>query len=407
MQDFSAGDIGQVVAHEVCLPLCDVPDRCQDISPGVRMPAAEFIEQGVGFCVGHRGGEACLGDFKIVFHLDGDEDVLKLIHGSSLSNRIFVGLAEHGEVNGIAGNFHLNVLHGGAIGEVGGGENGGSDEGEGGDGTDDGLFHGGASFLEIKINFKSVLKVDDGLDLFVAGHGDIHGVTVNAILDVVAVKVVGEGQHPIVLGFTLPKVEIEFTRQCVVAMLIHPVHDGLPLGLVFGPDMDAVVFLGAGDVLLIAPYGQLGNKVTTVRKLADKLGDFIPGLVIWVVGFNRTRLDGFVGVLVVVDIDKLAGLVVDDMKPEIIRLGKKHRVEDTLFVVGYGRGEGVGIGKAVAETVSGQGVDHIACQVAGKFVRFALDGDGADGFGVHDMGTVVVDGDLKHGGLPFLNGKWA
>ena len=149
MQDFSAGDIGQVVAHEVGLPLCDVPDRCQDISPGVRMPAAEFIEQGVGFCVGHRGGEAGLGGFEIVFHLDGDEDVLKLIHGSSLSNHIFVGLAEHGEVNGIAGNFHLNVLHRGA---VGGGENGGSDDGDGGDGADDGLFHGGASFFEIKIN---------------------------------------------------------------------------------------------------------------------------------------------------------------------------------------------------------------------------------------------------------------
>lgn len=151
MQDFSAGDVGQVVAHEVGMPLCDVPDRCQDTFPDVRMPAADFIEQGVGFCVGHRGGEACLGVFGIVFHLDGDEDFLKLIHGSSLSNHIFVGLAEHGEVNGIAGNFHLNVLHGGAVGKVGGGENGGSDEGDGGDGADDGLFHGGGSFLEIKI----------------------------------------------------------------------------------------------------------------------------------------------------------------------------------------------------------------------------------------------------------------
>lgn len=147
MQNFSAGDVGQVVAHEVGLPLCDMPDRCQDIFPETRMPAADFIEQGVGFCVGHRGGEAGLGDFGIVFHLDGDEDVLKLIHGSSLSNHIFVGLAEHGEINGIAGNFHLDVLHRGAVGEVGCGENGGSDEGEGGDSTDDGLFHGGASFL--------------------------------------------------------------------------------------------------------------------------------------------------------------------------------------------------------------------------------------------------------------------
>lgn len=131
MQDFSSGDVDQVVAHEVGIPLCDAPDHCQDIFPDVRMPAADFIEQGVGFCVGHRDGEAGLGDFGIVFHLDGDEDVIKLIHGSSLSNHIFVGLAEHGEVNGIAGNFHLDILHRGAVGEVGGGENGGSDEGNG------------------------------------------------------------------------------------------------------------------------------------------------------------------------------------------------------------------------------------------------------------------------------------
>ena len=147
MQNFSAGDVGQVVAHEVGMPLCDVPDRCQDIFPEARMPAADFIEQGVGFCVGHRGGEAGLGDFGIVFHLDGDEDVLKLIHGGSLSNHIFVGLAEHGEVNGITGNFHLDVLHRGAVGEVGGGENGGSDEGEGGEDFQN-RFHGGLPFLK-------------------------------------------------------------------------------------------------------------------------------------------------------------------------------------------------------------------------------------------------------------------
>ena len=249
-----------------------------------------------------------------------------------------------------------------------------------------------------------VQETDDELDIFVVSHGDIHVVTADAALQAAAVEAVGEGQHPVVLGFTFSKVDREFTRQWVVAMLVHPVHDGLPLGFVFGPDMDAVVFLGAGDILLKAPYGQLGNEVMPVRKLADKLGDFVPGLVIRVVGFNRTRLDGFVGVLVVVDIDKLAGLVVDDMEPEIIRLGKEHRVEDTLFVVGQGCGKGVGVGKAVTETISGQGVDHIACQVAGKFVRFVLEGNGADGFEVHDVGTVVANGDLKHGELPFLDG---
>ncbi len=247
-----------------------------------------------------------------------------------------------------------------------------------------------------------VQATDDELDLFVVSHGDIHVVTADAVLQAASVEAVRDGQHPVILGFIFTKLDKEFTRQGVVAMLVHPVHDGLPLGFVFGPDMDAVVFLGAGDVLLKAPYGQLGNEVMPVRKFADKLGDFVPGLVIRVVGFNRTWLDGFVGILVVVDIDKLAGLVVDDMEPEIIRLGKEHRVEDTLFVVGQGCGEGVGVGKAVAETVSGQSVGHIACQMAGKFVRFVLEGNGADGFGVHDMGTVVVDGDLKHGELPFL-----
>lgn len=161
MQNFSAGDVGQVVAHEVGMPLCDVPDRCQDTFPDVRMPAADFIEQGVGFCVSHRDGEACLGVFGIVFHLDGDEDFLKLIHGSSLSNHIFVGLAEHGEVNGVAGNFHLNVLHGGAIGEVGGGENGGSDEGNGGEDFQN-RFHDGASFLEWEMGIKIAPQLGAG-----------------------------------------------------------------------------------------------------------------------------------------------------------------------------------------------------------------------------------------------------
>lgn len=153
MQNFSAGDVGQVVVHEVGLPLCDVPDRCQDSFPEVRMLAADFIEQGLGFCFCHRDGEAGLGDFGIVFHLDGDEDVFKLIHGSSLSNHIFVGLAEHGQVNGITGNFHLNVLHGGAIGKVGGGENGCSDEGNGGEDFQN-RFHGVVSFLEWEMGIK-------------------------------------------------------------------------------------------------------------------------------------------------------------------------------------------------------------------------------------------------------------
>lgn len=113
------------------------------------MFAADFIEQVLGFIIGHRDGEAGLGVFGIVLHLDGDEDFAELIHGRSLSNHIFIGLAEHGQVNGIAGNFHLNVLHGGAVGEVGGGENGGSDEGEG-EKDFQNRFHGGLPFLDGK-----------------------------------------------------------------------------------------------------------------------------------------------------------------------------------------------------------------------------------------------------------------
>lgn len=72
---------------------------------------------------------------------------------TSLSNHIFIGLAKYGEVNGIAGNFHLNVLHGGAVGEVGGGENAGGDEGDGGEDFQN-RFHDGASFLGWKIGIK-------------------------------------------------------------------------------------------------------------------------------------------------------------------------------------------------------------------------------------------------------------
>ena len=146
--------MGQVVAHEGCVGLGDIMDSFVN---GIAQDCAfaeDFIEQVLGFFVGHRDGEASLGVFRIVLHLDGDEDFAELIHGSSLSNHIFVGLAEHGEVNGIAGNFHLDVLHRGAVGEVGGGENGGSDEGEGGYNADDGLFHSGTSFLGWKMGIK-------------------------------------------------------------------------------------------------------------------------------------------------------------------------------------------------------------------------------------------------------------
>lgn len=148
MQDFSAGDGCDIIPHEVGMSLCDVLDNRQNSFPKVGMPVADFIEQGVGFCFGHRDGEAGLCGFGIVFHLDGDENFLKLIHGGSLSNHIFIGLAEHGQGQGVGGGtvLGLDVLHGGTVGQVGGGDDSGGDEGEGGEDFQN-RFHGGGSFL--------------------------------------------------------------------------------------------------------------------------------------------------------------------------------------------------------------------------------------------------------------------
>ena len=147
MQKLGTGNRFEVVAHEGGIGLGNIVDGFVNGIAQDCVFAADLIEQVLGFFIGHRDGEAGLGVFGIVLHLDSDEDFAELIHGGSLSNHIFIGLAEYGEVNGIAGNFHLNVLHGGAVGEVGGCENGGSNEGEGGEGTDDGLSHGELPFL--------------------------------------------------------------------------------------------------------------------------------------------------------------------------------------------------------------------------------------------------------------------
>ena len=214
------------------------------------------------------------------------------------------------------------------------------------------------------------------------------------MLDVIGVKAFDKR----ILFITVMEEQLKLTLG-VFAVVVQPVDDGFLFVFIPRSGSHAGVALCMGKVnpVAIEKRGELICQFGTGRVIVDDLGDgFRVGLDL--AQFIRARLDGFVGVLVVVDIDKLAGLVVDDMEPEIIRLGKEHRVEDTLFVVGYGRGEGVGVGKAVAETVSGQGVDHVACQMAGKFVGFVLNGNGADGVGVHDVGTVVVDGDLEHGG---------
>ena len=156
MQNFSAGDVGQVVAHEGGIGLSNIMDGFVNGIAQDCAFAADFIEQILGLFIGHRDGEAGLGGFGIVFHLDGDEDFFKFIHGGSLSNHIFVGLAEHGQGQGVSGGavLGLDVLHRGAVGQVGGSEDGGGDEGDGQGNADDGLFHGGGSFLGWKMGIK-------------------------------------------------------------------------------------------------------------------------------------------------------------------------------------------------------------------------------------------------------------
>lgn len=66
---------------------------------------------------------------------------------------VFVGLAPDGQGQGVGGGavLWLDIFHRGAVGEVRGGENGGSDEGDGQGNADDGLFHSGTSFLGLVI----------------------------------------------------------------------------------------------------------------------------------------------------------------------------------------------------------------------------------------------------------------
>ena len=67
----------------------------------------------------------------------------KKSRGASFSNGVLVGLTPGGEVDGVAGNFDLDLVHRGTVSEPGGGQDGGSDERKGEDDADDGVhFHG-------------------------------------------------------------------------------------------------------------------------------------------------------------------------------------------------------------------------------------------------------------------------
>lgn len=213
------------------------------------------------------------------------------------------------------------------------------------------------------------------------------------MLDVIGVKAFDKR----ILFITVMEEQLKLTLG-VFAVVVQPVDDGFLFVFIPRSGSHAGVALCMGKVnpVAIEKRGELICQFGTGRVIADDLGDgFRVGLDL--AQFIRARL-GWLGGAFRLKVRQLAGLVVDDMEPEIIRLGKEHRVEDTLFVDGQGCGEGVGVGKAVVKVVGGQGVGHVACQMAGKFVGFVLNGNGADGVGVHDVGTVVVDGDLEHGG---------
>ena len=64
----------------------------------------------------------------------------------SLLDGVGIALTPDGQGDGVAGDFRSDVLHGGTVCEVGGGENGGSDEGDGGEDFQN-RFHGGLPFL--------------------------------------------------------------------------------------------------------------------------------------------------------------------------------------------------------------------------------------------------------------------
>lgn len=63
MQKLSAGNRFEVVAHEGGIGLGNIVDGFVNGIAQDCAFAADFIEQGIGFCVGHRDGEAGLGVF--------------------------------------------------------------------------------------------------------------------------------------------------------------------------------------------------------------------------------------------------------------------------------------------------------------------------------------------------------
>lgn len=160
--DGCGGYIGQLVTHEGSIGGGHFLNLGQDGSADqIRAGLEKLSTQGLGIGVDHGHGEAGLGVFKIVLHLDGNADLYKLTHAAQLlsfADGVLVGLAPGGEVDGVAGDFDLDLVHCGTVGEPGGGQNGGGDKREGEDDADDRVhFHGGG-FLSLALLVEQWIK---------------------------------------------------------------------------------------------------------------------------------------------------------------------------------------------------------------------------------------------------------
>ena len=160
--DSCGGYAGRLVSHEGGFGVGYGSNLVQDGSADqIRAGLEKLSTQGLGIGVDHGNGEAGLGVFKIVLHLDGDADFYKLTHAAQLlsfADGVLVGLTPGGEVDGVAGNFDLDLVHCGTVGEPGGGQNGGGDEREGKDDADNRVhFHGGG-FLSLTLLAEQWIK---------------------------------------------------------------------------------------------------------------------------------------------------------------------------------------------------------------------------------------------------------
>lgn len=153
VQDAGGCDIGQLVTHEGGIGAGHGSDLVQDgFADQILAGLAQFGLQCIGVGTNHGRGDTSLVTFKIVLHLDGDADLCKFVHAAQLlllSDGVLVGLTPGGEVDGVADNFDLDLVHRGTVGEPGGGQDGSGDERDGEDDANDGVhFHDGG-FLSL------------------------------------------------------------------------------------------------------------------------------------------------------------------------------------------------------------------------------------------------------------------